>query len=170
MALKKEIFEAINQQINRELYSAYLYMSMGTYVESLGLKGFANWMQVQAKEEFTHAEKFHHHVSERGEQVILKDIEAPPSKWKNPLEMFTAVYEHEKVVTGLINALVKLAREEDDYATEAMLQWFVSEQVEEEASAQEVMDKLAMIGDSKSELFTMDIELAKRVFTPPAVE
>jgi ferritin len=138
--------EAFNNQINAELYSSYLYLAMSAHFENLSLKGFANWMAVQAQEELAHAMKFYHYVIERGGQVKLGAIGEPVAKWDSPLATFEAVYAHEQKVTGLINNLVKVARDEADNAAEIFLQWFVTEQVEEEASADEVVQKLKLMG------------------------
>ncbi|NVM55408.1 MAG: ferritin [Candidatus Helarchaeota archaeon] len=165
--ISKTLEEAINKQLNRELYSAYLYLSMAAYFESKGFSGFANWMRVQFQEETFHAMKFFDYVIGRGGRVTLLDIEAPPTKWGSLLDAFEYTYEHEQKVTGLINNLVKLATEENDYAAISMLQWYVNEQVEEEASASAIVDKLKMIGDAGSGLYMLDQELAQRVFTPP---
>ena len=160
--------EAINKQLNAELYSSYLYLSMSAYFQSVNLGGFANWMRVQAKEELAHALKFYDYVNERGGRVVLHPIEEPPSEWDSPLATFEHVYQHEQKVTGLINKLVDLAVEARDHATNNFLQWFVSEQVEEEASADEVLQKLKLVGDDPSGLFMIDRELAQRVFVAPA--
>ena len=159
--------EALNIQINKEIYSAYLYLSMVAYCESINLKGFANWMTIQVQEELSHAQKFFNYVGERGGRVILQPIDGPETKWDSPLAVFEHVYKHEQLVTGLINGLVKLARAEDDYATESFLKWFIGEQVEEEASASGVVEKLKLAGDRGGGLFMLDRELGTRVFTPP---
>lgn len=165
--LNKKIEEALNSQINAEMYSSYLYLSMSAYFESTGLSGFANWMRAQAQEELMHAMKFYDYVNERGGRVILGPIEAPLSEWESPLATFEATYEHEQKVTGLINDLVNLAMEEKDHATNTFLQWFVTEQVEEEASASEIVNKLKLIGDAPGGLFMLDRELGTRVLTMP---
>ncbi len=162
--IKDTILEALNKQLNAELYSAYLYLSMSAYFESVSLKGFANWMRVQAKEELTHAMRIYDYIVERGGRVKLETIEKPPSEWKSPLDVFEAVYNHEVRVTGMINDLVDLAMKEKDHATYNMLQWFVNEQVEEEASAEEIVQKLKMVGDEGRALFMIDRELAQRKF------
>jgi ferritin len=125
-------------------------------------------MRVQAQEEMVHAMKFYDFINERGGRVILEPIEAPPTDWDSPLATFEAVYEHEQKVTGLINELVELALEKHDHATNIFLQWFVSEQVEEEDSANDVVEKIKLVGDAKGGLFMLDRELGQRVFTPPA--
>jgi ferritin len=163
--------DALNQQINAELYSSYLYLSMGAYFSQISLNGFAQWMESQALEEMSHAMKFYGFVHERGGSVVLKAIEGPPTTWESPLAVFEETYKHEQVVTGLINDLVDLAIEERDHATNNFLQWFVSEQVEEEASADEVVQKLKLVADNKSALFLLDQELGQRSFViPPEVK
>ena len=162
MILSKKIEEAINKQINAELYSAYLYLAMAAYFESLNLPGFAIWMKLQAKEEQEHAMKFYHYLVERGGRVLLDAIQKPQSEWKSPLDAFEAVLSHEQHVSSLIINLVDLAKAEKDYATEIMLQWFVSEQVEEEANATSIVERLKMIKDSTNGLLMVDKTLGKR--------
>ena len=168
--LSKKMEKAINQQINAELYSSYLYLSMSTYFESISLDGFSNWMRQQAQEELFHAMKMFDFVCERGGRVILQAIEQPPAKWTTPLNAFENVLSHEQKVTGLINNLVNLALDERDHATNIFLQWFVSEQVEEEATAGTLVDKLKLIGKDANGLFMLDSELAQRTFVMPANE
>ena len=165
--LNKKMQEAINSQINAEIYSSYLYLSMSAYFESINLSGFASWMRAQAQEEMVHAMKFYDYVNERGGRVILGPIDAPPSEWESAVAVFDATYKHEQKVTGLINDLVDLAIEEKDHATNNLLQWFVSEQVEEEASASGVLNKAKLTGDAPGGLFMLDQELGARVFTMP---
>ena len=160
--IKQAIEKAINDQINAELYSAYLYLSMSSYFESKNLGGFAHWMTVQAKEEVNHAMKFYGYINERGGRVTLKAIDSPPVNWKSPLDVLENVYKHEVKVTGLINKLVNLARSEKDVATENFLMWYIDEQVEEEASADAIVQKLKLIKDSANGLFMLDHELAQR--------
>ena len=131
--IKDVILEALNKQINAELYSAYLYISMSAYFESINLKGFANWMKVQAKEEVSHAMRIYNYVVERGGRVKLMAIEQPPIEWESPLHAFESAYNHEVKVTAMINELVDLALKEKDHATYNMLQWVINEQVEEES-------------------------------------
>jgi len=166
--IKEKMQEALNQQVNAELYSSYLYLSMAAYFESINLKGFASWMRVQTQEELVHAMKFYDFIIERGGKVLLSSIEGPPTEWVSPLAIFEHAYEHEQKVTGLINKLVDLSADEQDHATSNFLQWFVAEQVEEEASADEVVQKIKLMGDASGGLFMLDRELAQRVFTPPA--
>ena len=157
---------ALNGQINAELYSSYLYLSMAAYFKRLNLEGFSRWMQVQALEELTHATKFFNFVNERGGKVELKTIAGPPVSWDSPLGVFQAVYEHEVKVTGLIYELVNLATDAKDHAVVNFLQWFVTEQVEEETSADNIVQKLKLIGSDGGGLYMIDQELGKRVFTP----
>ncbi|MFO7929294.1 MAG: ferritin [Candidatus Humimicrobiaceae bacterium] len=165
--ISEKLENAINDQLNAELYSAYLYLSMAAYFESKNLSGFANWMRMQAQEEQAHAMKFFDFLNERGGRVILKDIKASQSEWKSPLDVFKNVYSHEQKVTSLINNLVNMAIKENDHATNNFLQWYVEEQVEEESSADEIVKKLELVGDSGHALFMVDQELGQRVFTPP---
>ena len=160
--------KSINHQINRELYSAYLYLSMAAYAADCGLNGIAHWFEVQAKEEMSHAQKFYNYVNQQGGRVVLEAIEAPPEEYDSILETFEKTFEHEKKVTQLIHDLVDLAKKENDTATEIFLQWFVTEQVEEEATAMELMQKLKLVGPAGSGLFMFDKDLAGRTFTPPA--
>jgi ferritin len=160
--------EALNGQLNAELYSSYLYLSMAAYFQSLNLGGFGNWMRVQAQEEDMHAMKFYNFINERGGRVLLKPIDGPPTEWDSPLAAFEAVLEHEQKVTGLINELVELALSEHDHATNIFLQWFVTEQVEEEDSANDVIQQIKMVGGAEGGLFMLDRELGQRTFTAPA--
>ena len=168
--ISKKMEQALNDQVNAELYSAYLYLSMESYFKSLNLNGFANWMRVQTQEEISHAMKIYNFINERGGRVILKAIEGPQTKWDSHFAVFEAVYAHEQKVTGLINNLVDLAVEEKDHATNSFLQWFVNEQVEEESSADEIVQQLKMMKDAPGGLFMLDRELGQRVFAPPAAE
>lgn len=158
---------ALNGQINAELYSAYLYMSMATWFDQKQMPGMAHWMRVQAQEEMTHAVKFYTFVNERGGRVTLSAIEGPPTDWQSPLAVFQAVAKHEAKVTGLINGLMDLALKIKDHASASMLRWFVDEQVEEESSAADVVGKMKLIQKESSGLFMIDNELGARVFTPP---
>ena len=160
--INSKVEGALNDQIRKEFYSSYLYLSMAAQFESMNLKGFAHWMQVQANEETKHGMKIYGHVVERGGKVILQPIDAPPSNWKSAKEMFTAAYQHEQKVTESINKIVELARTKKDNATEVFLQWFVNEQVEEEATANEIAQKLKLIGDNAPALIILDGELHKR--------
>jgi ferritin len=160
--LSKKMQAALNRQINAELYSSNLYLAMAAWFESENLKGLSQWMQVQAKEEHAHAMKFYEYVHDRMGRVTLAGVEAPPESWASASAAFGDTCKHEAKVTGLIHALVDLATEEKDHATAVFLQWFVSEQVEEEATANEVHAKLKAIKDSTNGLFMMDHQLSKR--------
>jgi len=164
----KKLQKAINEQTNAELYSSYLYLSMSAYFQSINMAGFANWMRIQAQEELVHVMKFYDYLAERGGRIELAPVDGPPMEWKSPLAAFEHVYEHEQMVTGRINDLVDLAIKERDHAANSFLQWFVTEQVEEEASADAVVQKLKLVGKDGGGLFMLDQELGNRVFTPPA--
>lgn len=160
--LSKKMEAALNAQINAELYSSYLYLSMSSFFESLSLEGFAHWMDSQAKEEQMHSMKLFAHVIDRGGRVKLAAIDAPPAEWKSPLDVFQFTLKHENHVTSLINKLVDQAIKESDHATNAFLQWYVDEQVEEEKNADTIVQKLKLIGGDTSALFMLDKELAAR--------
>jgi ferritin len=160
--ISEKMTEAINKQINAEMYSSYLYMAMAEHFKAMNFKGFAAWMSKQAGEEWGHAEKFRHYVNEQNGRVVLAQIDEPPMEWASPLAVFEAVLAHEKKVTAAIHDLVTLARMENDYASEFMLQWFVTEQVEEESSALEVVEKLKQIKDAPHALFMLDNVLGQR--------
>lgn len=164
--MNKKIEQALNEQINAELYSAYLYLSMSGYFQSLGLTGFARWMEIQAAEEFSHAKRFYDYIFHKGGRIALKGIATPPGEWKSTEEVFREVLKHEEKVTSLINGLVDLAIQEKDHATNNMLQWFVSEQVEEEASATDTISKLKLIGNDGNGIFLLDKELGTRMLNP----
>ena len=166
--LSKKMEKALNGQINAELYSSYLYLAMSAWFSAKGLAGFANWMRQQAQEEMFHGIKFYDFVGERGGKVTLEAIAKPEGEWKSGIDVFQATLAHEQKVTGLINNLVNQALDERDHATNIFLQWFVSEQVEEEANASAILDKLKLIGKESGGLFALDQELGQRVFTPPA--
>lgn len=162
--LDKQIEDALNQQVNREFYSAYLYYAMASYFESMSLKGFGHWMRVQALEELTHTHKFSYYILERGGKPILRPIDAPPSTWDSPLKAFESTYEHEVEVTRRVNELMALSFEKHDYATQNFLQWFVGEQVEEEASVDEVVQKLKLVDNAEGGILLLDQDLNKRTF------
>lgn len=165
--LSQNMQKAFNGQINKEMYSAYLYMAMSAHTAEVGLKGFANWLMVQFHEEMLHAMKFYEFVQSRGGSVELQAIEQPPAQWKNPLEMFEKVLEHEQFVTKSINDLVDLAREEHDHASEIFLQWYVTEQVEEEESANDIITQLKLVGDSPQGIMMLDKDLSQRMTSVP---
>lgn len=160
--------DALNEQINAELFSSYLYLSMSAWCAERSLSGFSNWMRVQAQEELTHGMKIYDYILERGGSVQLKTIDTPSADWESPLAVAEEVANHEAKVTGLINDLVDVALEERDHAANIFLQWFVEEQVEEEASVGEVFERMKMIGSESAGMFAMDMELGKRVFTTSA--
>lgn len=166
--ISKKIEEAFNQQLNAETFSAYLYWSMSAALERMNLPGFANWMRIQAQEEMTHAMKFYEHIIERGGTVTLTAIEGPETQWKDVKAVFETTLEHEQKVTAMINALVDLVAAEKDHASNMFLQWFVTEQVEEEATAMDILGKLEIVGATAGGLYMLDKEMAGRVFTPPA--
>jgi len=160
--ISKAMQEAIHEQIKNELYSAYLYLAMSAQFEAESLPGFARWMRVQAKEETEHAMKFFDYVNDRGGRVFLKAIDAPPLEFGTPLEVFRKVLEHEQKVTSMINQLYALALKENDYASQVALQWFVSEQVEEEKNAALIIEQLKMFEEHKSGILQLDHQLGKR--------
>ncbi len=162
--VSKKIHAAFNEQINHELYSAYLYLSMAAYFHSLNLEGFAHWMRVQTKEEMVHAMKFFDHLRDRDARIELEAIDKPKLKWVSAHDAFKAAYGHEQFITGTINALYKLAEKEADYPAKVLLDWFVKEQVEEEASTSNVVRVLERIKDSGAGLTMLDKELGKREF------
>lgn len=168
--LSPKMLEALNGQIQWEMYSGYIYLAMSANCESQGLKGFANWFMVQYKEEMDHAFKMYHYVLEQGAEVDLRAIDKPQKSWDSPLRMFETALEHEQGVTKRINDLMDLAISEKDHATRIFLQWFVTEQVEEEANAGELVDRLKMIKDSPHALFMLDKDLASRSFNPAGEE
>jgi ferritin len=164
--LSERIQDALNRQLNAEAYSGYLYLSMAAYFESTGLKGCATWMYMQAREEFFHSSKFYNFINDRGGRVLLTAIDAPETEWASPTAAFQAALEHEQKVTALINGLVNLALEEKDHATNIFLQWFVTEQVEEEQSVGEVLQQLRLIVDGGNGNFMLDKELGTRAISP----
>ena len=162
MELSKKMQDAINEQIREELASAYIYLSMAAYCESINLQGFAHWMQAQSNEEVEHAMKFYGYVHERGGRVVLGALEQPPIEFDGPVDVFEKTLAHEQYITDRIHKLYALAAEENDYASLGILQWFVDEQVEEENSATEILDILKMIGDKGQALFMLDRQLGSR--------
>ncbi len=165
--LSEKIADALNEQINKEMYSAYLYMAMSTHCANIGLKGFANWFMVQYHEEMLHAMKIYEFVLRRGNMVSLQKIDAPPSNFTTPLDMFEKTLEHEQFITASINDLMGLAISEKDHATQTFLQWYVNEQVEEEENDNDMIAQLKLIDDNPQGLMMLDRELAGRVATVP---
>lgn len=160
--LSKKVQDAFNNQIQAEMASAYLYLSMAAYCEGKNLKGFGHWLRAQYNEEVSHAMKMFDYVIERGGQVLLQAIEAPPAEFGSPTDVFAKVLDHEQHVTARINSLYELAVAEKDYASQIFLQWFISEQVEEEGSAGEIIERMKLAGDKGSALVWIDKELGKR--------
>ena len=160
--LSKKLQDAMNEQIKNELYSAYLYLSMSAYCEEANLPGFAHWMRLQAQEEEAHAMKFYGFIYERGGRVVLQAIDQPPVEFQSPRAVFEQTLEHEQKVTAMIHDLYALAVQEKDYASQIFLQWFVTEQVEEEASATQILETLKMIGDKGHALIMLDRQLGSR--------
>jgi len=165
--LSKKMEEALNQQLNAELYSAYLYLSMAAWFEGKNLPGFGHWLKVQTQEETVHGLKFYNHLAARAGVIKLRPIQGPETEWTSPVAAFEAVYKHEQKVTALINDLVEIALSEKDHAAKILLDWFVNEQVEEEDSAREALQKLEMAGDNPSALFALDQEMRARMFKIP---
>ena len=160
--ISDKMIKELNEQINKELYSAYLYMGMSSYSASEDLDGFAGWFALQAGEEVAHARKIYDYVNSQGGRVMLSAIEEPGQDFNGPQDLFEKTLEHEKKVTAMINSLVKTARGEDDYATEVFLQWFVSEQVEEEETAQGILARIKLVGEKGNGIFMLDRELGGR--------
>lgn len=160
--LTKKLQDALNQQINHEIFSSYLYLAMSAHFESVNLPGFARWMKVQSEEETEHGMKFFHYVNERGGKVVLEVIAKPATDYKTPMDVMKKVLEHEKKVTGTIEALYELSMKEKDYATQVMLHWFIKEQVEEEKNASDIIEMLKNIGDAPAGLAMLDSRLGAR--------
>ena len=160
--ISKAMQEAINEQINKELYSSYLYLSMAAFFENKNLPGFAAWLRVQADEERGHGMKLYGHLLDRGGRVQLKAIAAPEFEWKSNLEAFRVVQEHEAKVTASINALYELALKEKDYPAQVLLQWYINEQVEEEKNAAEIVQQLELIDAHGTAVLMLDHQLGKR--------
>lgn len=156
--------KALNDQVNAEFYSGYLYLSMAAYLEEIDYPGFAQWMNVQAKEEQDHGMKLYNYIITRGGRVTLEAIEAPQTEWDGVEAIFQHVLEHEQLVTSLINNLVDLAIEEKDHATNQFLQWYVAEQVEEEENAMENLGKIKRGNNSSDILFMLDAEFGARTY------
>ena len=160
--ISKAIQNAINEQINKEIYSSYLYLSMAAFFENQNLPGFARWMYVQADEERAHGMKFFEHLVDRNGKVELKPIAGPDISWKTSLDVFKQIQEHETIVTASINALYELALKEKDYPSQVLLQWFITEQVEEEKNAADVVQQLELIDARGTALLMLDHQLGKR--------
>jgi len=167
--LSEKMTDALNNQLNKEIYSAYLYMSVSAYGSYSGLTGFANWFMVQYQEEMAHAMKIYDCINSQVQQVKLMAINQPPTEFESPLDMFEKTLKHEQFVTKSINDLVDLAISEKDHATNIFLQWFVTEQIEDEGNDNGIISRLRIVGDNGNGLLMVDIELSARVFTPPAI-
>ena len=165
--IKKEVLDAINEQINAESYSSYLYLSMAAYFEDMGLSGFANWMKIQYQEEAAHALKFFNYLTERNGKVVLKAIDQVPVDFGGIVDVFEKTLVHENHVTDLINNLMNVAMAANDHASQSFLKWFVDEQVEEESNVQKILDTLKLIDGQGNGIFMMDRELGQRVFVDP---
>ena len=162
MKISKKMQDILNEQIKHEFDSAYLYLSMAAYFEANNFNGFANWMKLQAKEESIHAMKFYKYLHDRQGVVSLKALMQPKTEWNGPLDAFSEAYAHELKVTGLIHTIANSASEEKDHATSSFIKWFVDEQVEEESNADQIVQRLKMIGDHKGAMMMLDRELGQR--------
>ncbi len=165
--IKKEVLDAMNEQINAETYSAYMYLSMAAYFENMGLSGFAHWMKVQYQEESAHSIKFFNYVASRGGKVLLKAIEQVPVDFDGIVDVYEKTLAHENHVTSLINNLMNVAIAASDHASQNFLMWFVDEQVEEEANVEKILSTLKLINGQGNGIFMMDRELGQRVFVDP---
>ncbi len=167
--INEKMNAALNNQVNAELYSAYLYLSMQAYFQKMNLTGFVNWMNIQVQEEMAHARGLYDYIQERDGEIVLEAIKKPDLKWNSPLQVFEDVLKHEQYVTSLINELADIADETKDRAAALFLQWYIKEQVEEEASASSVLETLRMIKSDANALLLLDRELSQRVFNPPVI-
>jgi ferritin len=165
--IKKEVLDVLNEQINAETYSAYMYLSMAAYFENMGLSGFANWMKVQYQEESAHALKFFNYVVDRGGKVVLKSIAQVPVEFDGIVDVYEKTLAHENHVTELINNLMSVASKANDHASQSFLKWFIDEQVEEEANVEKILATLKLINGQGNGIFMMDRELNQRVFVDP---
>jgi len=160
--LSQNLQDALNEQIKNEFYSAHVYLAMSSWFEDKGLPGFAKWMRVQYSEELTHGLKIFDFINDRDGRALVLGFDAPPTDWKSPLDVFQDSYTHEQKVTAMINNLYAMAQQEPDYATLVLMQWFISEQVEEEKNAKLIVDQLKMSGDSGSAILILDRDLGGR--------
>lgn len=167
--MKKSIVNAINKQIYEELNSAYIYLAMSAYAESVGLKGFANWFRVQSKEEEDHAMGFYNYLNSQGETVAYSALPKPKGSFKDIMEATKETLKHEEHITKCIHSLVDLSHKEKDHAFASMLQWYVDEQVEEEDSVRDIIDKLTMVGKNGPSLYMLDKELSARTYKPASI-
>jgi ferritin len=160
--VSKAMQDAINEQINKEYFSAYIYLSMAAYCESVNLPGAAHWMRFQTREEVGHGDKFFAYLTDQGARVLLKPIAQPPTEFKSLLDVFEKALEHEQKMTGWLNQLYAQAVKENDYATQILLQWYITEQIEEEKTAGLIIEQLKMVGERSSAIFMLDHHLASR--------
>ena len=167
--MNAKLSKAFSEQINKEYFSAFLYLAMSNWFTAKGLKGSANWTYVQYREELTHAQNLYHYLETRNMQASFKVIADPSGDWESPLAVFKKILEHEQYVTSLINDLATLAMKSNDHAAYIFLQWYVSEQVEEEGNANDIIARLELAGDNTNALLNIDDQLAARIFTPPVV-
>lgn len=165
--MNKAIEKALNAQINFELYSSYIYMSMTGYLKSLNLNGFAHWMEIQTREELAHALKLFNYLIERGGKSVFESLDKPRESWDSPAEVFKHAYEHEQIVTGKISELIDLSIKEKDHMTNVHMQWYMNEQVEEEANVFGIYQQITFANNSPQALLMFDRELAQRVFVDP---
>ena len=165
--LKTSLTNVLSEQVNAEYYSAYLYLKMSAYADRMGFKGFANWLSVQAQEEMAHGTHIYQYLLERGEMPSFVDIKAPEFEFQNIEEIFAKTLAHEQHVTELINNIASVAMRENDHATYNFILWYVNEQIEEEATADELLTKIRLMGNNMALLYTLDTELATRVFANP---
>ena len=165
--ISKKMEAELNEQVNKEFYSAYMYLAMSAYCNTIGLPGFAHWMRMQYEEESLHVTKMYDYILDQGGAVHLKAIEEPDKEYGSPIDIFQTTLEHEQFVTGLIHKLMDLAVEERDYASQAFLQWYVTEQVEEESNVNDILAPLRMVGDDKGGLMMIDQQLAQRLAPTP---
>jgi ferritin len=163
--ISEKMQDALNEQVNKEFYSAYLYLAMSAHCNTIGLPGFSNWMRQQYEEEILHVTKMYDYILDQGGRIELKQIDEPPKEFGTPLEIFEETLTHEQFVTGCINELMGMAVDSRDYATQTFLQWYVTEQVEEEANVGDILAPLRMVGEDKSGLMMIDQQLAQRL--PP---
>ena len=165
--LSEKLFKAVNDQVNAEMYSAYMYLSMSAYAEDKALKGVASWMFNQSKEEMAHAMHMYQYLLDRGNAPVLNAIEQPPHDFTSCRDLYEKVLAHEQMVSGLINKIATIALNEGDHACYQFIMWYVNEQVEEEANVNDILGRLALIGDDKGQLLNLDNELGARVYTNP---
>lgn len=168
--INENVAKVLNEQLNKEFYSSYLYLSMSAHFSDIGLLGFANWMKVQTQEEAAHAMFIYDFLINRGVRVDFPSIETAPADWGSPLSIIEAALKHEIFITNSINNIITVAEEAKDRATISYMNWFIDEQVEEEANAKEIIDKLKLIGDDKSALYLLDKDLSTRVFVQPVMK